>query len=225
MKKVWNKYTIIGISCLGAFLLLMILLLTVDKVHNYVGAIGLYSFNKAFLVSYYNETWDVLSDVILYIALGFTVGLAIYGLYQLISKKSLFKVDKDIIFTGIGIVIIALLWIIFDKVFVVNYRPIVIDGLADESFPSTHVMITTFVLLISCRVILKRKPYSLKNTIAGYSGMSILVALCALGRLLSCMHWMTDVLGGLFIGFGLYFLVVGLDKAFESKQQIQVVEE
>ena len=84
-------------------------------------------------------------------------------------------------------------------------------------------MFTTFLLLASARMILKRNKANIKYTIAAYSGMSVLVLLCALGRILSCMHWMTDVLGGLFIGIGLYFLVIGLDKAF-SKENIEIVE-
>lgn len=219
MRKIFNKFTIISICCWGVFLLLLILLSTVDEVENHVGSIGLYSLNKSFLVSRYDENWDVLSDVVLYFSLAFAGGLMIYGLNQLITRKSFFKVDKDILFAGGGILLILVLWFLFDKAFVVNYRPILIDDFAYASFPSTHVMFSTFVLLVSCRIIIKRNPYTLVYSIAGYVGMSFLILISTLGRILSCMHWMTDVLGGVCIGLGLYFLVLGLDKIFENKKK------
>ncbi|MDE7105604.1 MAG: phosphatase PAP2 family protein [Anaeroplasmataceae bacterium] len=220
MKKVWNKFMILGLSCIGIFLILFILLLTVDKHTNVEGEIGLYNFNKVFVVDQYYESWDSLSDVILYMSLGFLLGLAIYGLYQLISRKSLFKVDKDILFVGCGILILILLWVLFDKVFIVNYRPILIDKEADASFPSTHVMLSTFILLSSAHCITKRNSKKRKHTIFGYLGLFILAYVCILGRLLSCMHWMTDVLGGFLLGFGLFNLVVGLDKIFANKEKM-----
>ncbi|MDE6407807.1 MAG: phosphatase PAP2 family protein [Anaeroplasmataceae bacterium] len=224
MKKIFNKYVVIGISCIGIFLFLLILLLTVDKKTNVEGQIGLYGFNKAFLVDRYKESWDGLSDVILYISLGFLLGLAIYGLYQLTNKKNLFKVDYDILLVGGGILIIILIWILFDAMLIVNYRPILIDMEASSSFPSTHVMLTTFILLSSGYCITKRESKKLIHTILGYGGFSVLVFICFLGRVLSSMHWMTDVLGGFLIGFGLFSLVVGLDKALISKERTIALE-
>lgn len=218
MKKVLNKHMIIGVSSIVIFLILFILLLSVDKHTNVKGEIGLFSFNKFFLVDQYYQSWDSLSDVILYMSLGFLLGLVIYGLYEFISRKSLFKVDKDILFVGCGILILILLWVLFDKVFIVNYRPVLIDKEADASFPSTHVMLSTFILLSSAHCITKRNSQKRKHTILGYLGLFILAYVCILGRLLSCMHWMTDVLGGFLLGFGLFNLVVGLDKIFANKK-------
>ncbi|MDE6661400.1 MAG: phosphatase PAP2 family protein [Anaeroplasmataceae bacterium] len=219
MKKVFNKFVIMGLCSLGVFIILLILLLTVDKKVNIEGEIGLYSFNKLFLVEEYEESWDGFSDAILFISLGFLGGLVIYGLYQLVKRKNPFKVDKDILLVGGGVLILIILWILFDKVFVVNYRPTLIDIDAEPSFPSTHVMVTTFILLASGYCLTKR--YSTKSlyTILTYAGLSALIALGAFGRILSSMHWMTDVLGGFFIGFGLFSLVVGLDKVFTSKKE------
>lgn len=217
MRKIFNKYTIIGISCIGVFLFLLLLLFTVDKKANAEGTIGLYGLNKVFLVPQYKESWDGFSDVILYISLGFLVGLAGYGIYQLGSKRSLFKVDKDILFVGCGVLMMIIFWIFFDKICIVNYRPTLVGQEAQASFPSTHVLLTTFILLSSGYCITKRNSKKLLYTILGYVGFSSLIVLCAIGRILSSMHWMTDVLGGLLLGVGLFSLVVGLDKAFTKK--------
>lgn len=218
MKKSINKYIIIGVSLIGIFLFLLILLLTVDRQTNEEGMIGLYNFNKIFLVAGYKETWDGFSDVILYISLVFLLGLAVYGIYQLANKKSLFKVDKDILFIGIGVLIIFLFWILFDKLFIVNFRPILIQQVSEPSFPSTHVLLTTFIFLSSGYSITKRNSKKKIYTIISYIGFSSLILLCFLGRVLSSMHWMTDALGGLLLGAGLFFLVVGLDQAFLKKK-------
>ncbi len=224
MKKILNRNIIIGLCSIGLFLILLILLLTVDRKGNVEGQIGLYGLNKTFLVNQYKESWDGLSDVILYISLGFLVGLAIYVLYQVSNKKNLLKVDKDILFVGCGILIIIFFWILFDKILIINYRPILVKMEAEASFPSTHVMLTTFILLSSGYCITKRESKNLIHTILGYAGFSCLVFICVLGRILSSMHWMTDCLGGFLIGFGLFSLMVGLDKFFTNKEQIQALK-
>ncbi len=216
LKKVLNKYTLIGLGFLFIFLFLLILLMSVDKVDNIYKQIGLYNFNKILLVDYYNESWDGFSDVILYISLIFLLGLIIYGIYQLNKRKSLFKVDKDIILTGFGFIFIIILWFVFDKVIEVNYRPISVDGRAQTSFPSTHVMLCCFSLLATSRIILKRNTNQFKYYILGYSGVSLLIFLCCLGRILSKMHWTTDVLGAIFISLATFFITIGLDKALEE---------
>lgn len=216
LKKVLNKFTLIGLGFLVFFLVLLILLMSVDKADNIYKQIGLYNFNKILLVDYYNESWDGFSDIILYISILFLLGLIIYGIYQLYKRKSLFKVDKDIILTGFGFVFIIILWLIFDKLIDVNYRPISVSGVAQTSFPSTHVMLSCFSLLASSRIILKRNTNELKYNILAYSGVSVLIILCSLGRILSKMHWTTDVLGAIFISLAIFFITIGLDKALEE---------
>ncbi len=216
LKKVLNKYSLMGLGFLFIFLILLILLMSVDKASNIYKEIGLYNFNKIFLVDYYNESWDGFSDVILYISILFILGLIIYGIYQLYKRKSLFKVDKDIILTGFGFVFIIIIWFIFDKFIDINYRPIAVNGSAQTSFPSTHVMLACFSLLATTRIILKRNTNELKYNIITYGGVSILVILCSLGRILSKMHWTTDVLGAIFISLAIFFIIIGLDKALEE---------
>lgn len=222
MKKYLNSYLIAGGCCIVAFLLLIILLMTVNKEVVCGHEIGLYGFNKIFLVGKYNDLWDVISDVIFYISIGFCFGLAIYGFYQLTQRRNILKVDKDILFTGIGILLLLILWIVFDRWLIVNCRPILIAEEAEASFPSTHVMFSTFILFTSCKIIIRRNPTKKVNRILGICGMSVLVLLCILGRLLSSMHWMTDVLGGFLIGFGMFGLVFGIDKMLASKEKKEI---
>ncbi|MDE7263346.1 MAG: phosphatase PAP2 family protein [Anaeroplasmataceae bacterium] len=219
MKRYFNQYLGIGIGCIGVFILLLILLFFADCQEIRGNVIGLASFNKLFLVKRYVDSWDSLSDVILLFGLGFGAGMAVYGLVQLISRRNLLKMDKDILIMGSSIVILLILWILFDKGLKINFRPLPNQQSKEASFPSTHVMLSSYLLLASCRLILKRNTHTLKHSIIAYGAMTILIVLCALGRILSCMHWMTDVLGGLCIGLGVFMIGIGLDKIFTTKKE------
>ena len=63
------------------------------------------------------------------------------GLVQLIKRRSLFKVDPDIIILGVYYVIVILAYFIFE-IIPINYRPILINGIMEASYPSstTNVM-------------------------------------------------------------------------------------
>jgi len=56
------------------------------------------------------------------------------GLIQLIRRKSLFRVDWDIILLGIYYVLVIFGYLFFEMV-PVNYRPILIEGRLEASYP------------------------------------------------------------------------------------------
>ena len=66
------------------------------------------------------------------------------GFVQLIKRKSLFKVDRDLIFLGIYYVAVIFGYLIFEMI-PINYRPILIDGMLEASYPSS----TTLLVLSS----------------------------------------------------------------------------
>ncbi len=216
MKKTFNKYLIIGIILFILFFLLCIFILTTDKSSVNGVEVGLSSINKKFLVSAYDESWDIVSDVSLYVSLMSIIGLAFYGIIQWISNKSPFKVEKDILICGIFIVLCFIFWIFFDKMSI-NTRPITVEGKIEASFPSTHVFITTFSLFSLCSIIASRNKKKSLN-IPCFIVSSIYCFLAFLGRVLSGMHWMTDAIGGLLLGFALYFIQVGIFHLLKNKQ-------
>lgn len=62
------------------------------------------------------------------------------GLAQLIKRKNLFKVDRDLILLGIYYVIVILGYLIFEMI-PINYRPILIDGILEASYPSSTTLL------------------------------------------------------------------------------------
>lgn len=124
------------------------------------------------------------------------------GLFQMIRRKSLFKVDKDIILLGVYYVIVIFAYLIFEMI-PVNYRPILIDGLLEASYPSS-----TTLLVLSVMPTLKYQIDRRSNRPALKKAINIFVICFSLftviGRLISGVHWFTDIAGGVLLSAGLF---------------------
>ncbi|MCR5647873.1 MAG: phosphatase PAP2 family protein [Acholeplasmatales bacterium] len=215
MKKFINLYTILGCSFLVLFIILM-LLLNVDKavIAESNEAVGLSHINN--IVKYsYKENVDFMTDLLFYITFTVVIFEACLGVYQLVKRKSLFKVDIEILVFGTSLVLMVIFWLLFDYVVKINIRP---THEAEGSFPSTHVFMTTFLALASHGFIC----YAYENKIAKYGSLLLAVSMIALvlfGRVASGMHYITDVTGGLFLGLAFYFCTFGIIKVFKAKEE------
>jgi len=203
MKK---KNLIITNILLGLFILLTISLLFIDV--KVIGEsnkeIGFALINRIFGKIEYNEFLDKSSDVFLVLSIVLIFSFALIGLIQLIKRKSLFKVDKKIIVFGIFLVVVAVLWIIFDKFIILNYRPILIEGELEASYPSTHIMLVSYTLLASVELLVKYIKSPKVRVAIRITSIIFIVATIIL-RFISGMHWLTDCIGGALLGIGLYF--------------------
>lgn len=206
MKKLFNFQTIIGLGFLGLFIILIILLQVDKDVITISGKeVGLSHIND--LIDYKsNKKLDLISDIILYTSFIVAISGVVIGLYQLITRKSLFKVDSFIIIFGIFLVIAIICWLAFDYIIKINYRPLNPD---EGSFPSTHVLLTIFLTNVGVAMVANyfKKATAITITFAVSFIFEIFVVLF---RLLSGMHYLTDVFGGIFLGFALYFLFNGI---------------
>ena len=122
------------------------------------------------------------------------------GIGQLISRKKIFKVDREIIILGCLYVLMMVVYVFFEKV-VINYRPILIDNELEASYPSSHTILALCVGLSSLKV---SKRYFNKKYIRIINYITIgLMLVVFLGRLISGVHWLSDIIGGLIISFTL----------------------
>lgn len=146
-----------------------------------------------------NPVFEKISDIILILALATLCVGGVTGLVQWIKRKSLKKVDKELLMVIPVVVFLVGVYFFFDKFCIVNYRPMIVDGEMKPSFPSTHTML---VLAIFAMTIMALPKYvKNKNIRFSLNGIMITLAvLVAFARLASGMHWFTDILGG--IGFG-----------------------
>jgi len=194
-------YKILGISLFLLFIIFLIINLCGDKRPN-SGFLG----NINNIVTYKdNNTIDKISDVLLYLSFVVVLYAAIIGILELIKNKSLFKVSRIIIVFAIISVIAVIIWILCDKILHTSYRP-----LEDEnSFPSTHVFIFTYFILMSNIFIKKYIKNELINKIIFILLIIISITLMPTLRILAGKHYITDTIGGITLGFALYFLTVG----------------
>ena len=167
--------------------------------------IGLSFINKLVSNVRYNEVLDKISDILLIICILLIAFFAIVGGTQLIKRKNILKVDKEILSFGILVIIMFLLWMLFDNVIVLNHRPILIDGNLEPSYPSTHIMIVTFVMLSAVSLLGRYYTNKKINYILISIAISSIVLTVVL-RIASGMHWITDCSGGLLLGLTLYYI-------------------
>ena len=67
------------------------------------------------------------------------------GLVQLVRRKSLFRVDLDILLLGVYYVLVIFCYLMFEMV-PINYRPILIDGFLEASYPSSTTLLVLSVM-------------------------------------------------------------------------------
>lgn len=154
--------------------------------------------------SLYNIT-DWLGLVPLFVCMGF----GILGLVQWIKRKSICKVDHDILILGGFYIITIAAYLLFESV-VINYRPVLINGYLEASYPSSTTLLVmcvtpTAVMQFNSRI----KNKVLRNIIA--VAIIAFIAFMVIGRLISGVHWFTDIVGGALLSAGLvmmYYSVV-----------------
>ncbi len=134
---------------------------------------------------------------ILGLAVILIVGIyGLLGLIQLIKRKSLVKVDREIILLGVLYVLMAVVYVFFEK-FIINYRPVLIDGELEASYPSSHTILAICICISS---LLVSKNYLSDKYLKITNFVTVLLLLGVfLGRVISGVHWISDIIGGVII--------------------------
>lgn len=171
--------------------------------------VGLAALNGSFHSRFgYNDLFYVLSKLLGYVCFlipAINAGVAIRDIYR---KKSLFKVGPDVVGAFVIYVLMAAAYILFDKV-ILNYRPVLMDGQLEASYPSSHSLMGITLTLAAAQQLNFRD----RNRERKERNQKILIALgilVVLTRLFSGVHWLTDILGGVLLGLTLAALYVPL---------------
>ena len=147
-------------------------------------------------ISLYTIT-DWLGLVPIFVALGF----AVLGLVEWIGRKSLFKVDKNILALGGFYIVVIAVYILFETV-VINYRPTLIEGYLEVSYPSSTTLLAGCVMPTAMIQLGDRiRKRTLKRLMMLI--ISIFIAFMVIGRIVSGVHWITDIIGGVLLSAGL----------------------
>ena len=201
MKRIINiTMSVIMTICSGVFVYL-VKTVDVKAIGPNKSSVGFSSINKAYanLVGSNMTIYKLteLAGLLVFIIVGI---YGLIGIIQLFKRKSLFKVDREIICLGILYVMMIGTYLIFEKV-VINYRPILIDGELEASFPSSHTMLALCTCISSLFVYKKYVPEKF-NYIALFSTV-LLLTIVFLGRTISGVHWISDIIGGVLISITL----------------------
>jgi undecaprenyl-diphosphatase len=165
----------------------------------------------------YSKTIYKITEILGLLALLIVAVYGLVGLVQLIKRKSLFKVDKRIYILGVFYVLVGLIYVFFEKV-IINYRPVLMDGKLEASFPSSH---TVLAICVCASAIYMNKFYIKDKSKLKLINTSILVlmTLIVVGRLVSGVHWFSDILGGIIISGTLLSYYFTLNKLFIKRHE------
>ena len=92
-------------------------------------------------------------------------------------------------------------YILFEEV-VINYRPVLINGFLEASYPSSTTLLVlcvmpTAVMQLNTRI----RKETLRKCVA--VAIKVFVVFMVMGRLVSGVHWLSDIVGGVLLSMGL----------------------
>lgn len=124
------------------------------------------------------------------------------GLVQLLKRRSLLKVDADIIILGIYYILVVLGYLVFEMI-PINYRPIPINGIMEASYPSSTTLLVLCVMPTLAEQVERRIKSGIIRMLINVFAVFFAGGMVA-GRLLSGVHWLTDIVGGILLSGGLF---------------------
>ena len=207
MKKEHRRNLLFAICLLVAFLLwtLAIQFIDVQAIGPRESTVGFAMINQfVHNLTGVNMTLYTITDWLGLVPLMFVMGFGTLGLIQWIKRKHLLKVDYSILVLGGFYIVVMAAYVLFE-VLVINYRPVLINGILEASYPSSTTMLVmcvmpTAIMQFNTRI----KNGILKRWVS--SAITVFIAFMIIGRLVSGVHWFTDIVGGALLSAGLVVL-------------------
>ena len=202
MKKL--KSLFISAGLLMAFVIWTILISLVDvrNVGPLGSRVGFATVNEFFhdLTGVHIWLYNI-TDWLGLVPLAFVIGFGILGLLQWIKRKHILKVDKSILILGVFYIAVIFVYLLFE-IYVVNYRPVLINGYLEASYPSSTTLLVLCVMPTAAAELNTR----ISNLIVRRCTVYIIIAFTVfmvMGRTISGVHWLTDIIGGALLSAGL----------------------
>ncbi len=132
------------------------------------------------------------------------LGFGVLGLVQWIRRRSLRRVDADLILLGVYYVLVNFAYLFFEMV-PVNYRPVLVGGVLEASYPSSTTLLVLSVMpTLKYQTDRRAQSGTVRTVTTGF--VSLFSAFMVLGRLASGVHWATDIIGSVLLSTGLFML-------------------
>ena len=207
MKQNKKKHMWMGIWFLLAFLLWTALIRCVDvQAAGPNGTkVGFAAFNLWFHhLMGVHMTLYTITDWLGLVPIAVCLGFGVVGVFQLIRRKSLIRVDPDILLLGLYYILVILAYLVFEMV-PINYRPILIGGALEASYPSST---TLLVLSVMPTLMFQVGRRCERKTVTRAVNIFVVLfaAFMVIGRSVSGVHWATDIVGSVLLSFGLFKL-------------------
>ena len=216
MEKKNKKRLVLGAGLVVAFVLWTVLICFVDvrTIGPEGSSVGFATLN-GFVHELTGVNWLLytVTDWLGLVPIAAALGFAILGLVQLIKRKSLWKVDHSILALGVFYIVVMAAYLVFEIV-VINYRPTLIEGYLEASYPSSTTMLVMCVMPTAAMQLNAR----IKNTVfrrCVIITIIVFIAFMVIGRFLSGVHWITDIIGGALFSAGVvttYFSICNILK-------------
>ena len=207
-----------GAGLIGAFALWTVLIRWVDvqAVGQNGTKIGFADFNVWFhQLTGVHMTLYTITDWLGLVPIFICLCFGVLGLVQLIKRRSLLRVDPDILLLGIYYVLVIACYLIFEMI-PVNYRPVLIEGRLEASYPSSTTLLVLSVMPTLWFQANRRVTNAMIRKAVAVFVVTFSVFM-VIGRLVSGVHWATDIIGSILLSAGLYMLyrsaVLYTDKA------------
>ena len=145
-----------------------------------------------------------ITDWLGLVPLMFVMGFGALGLIQWIKRKHLLKVDYSILVLGGFYIVVMAAYVLFE-VLVINYRPVLINGILEASYPSSTTMLVMCVMPTAIMQFDTRIKNDVLKRCVTYA-ITAFIVFMVIGRLVSGVHWFTDIIGGALLSTGLVLL-------------------
>lgn len=215
MKKEHRRNVLLAICLLASFLLwtLAIQFIDVQAVGPGESTVGFATINQfVHNLTGVHMSLYTITDWLGLVPLMFVMGFGTLGLIQWSKRKHLLKVDSSILVLGGFYIVVMAVYVLFEML-VVNYRPVLIDGYLEASYPSSTTLLAmcvmpTAIMQLNARI----KNNALKRCVT--FAITGFIVFMVIGRLVSGVHWFTDIIGGALLSTGLvlmYRAIIGLE--------------
>ena len=195
MKKFWMA---IGLLCTFVLWTVAVRFVDVAPIGPNGSAVGFATLNGWFpRLTGVHMSLYVLTDWLGLVPVAVCFAFAVMGLSQWVRRKNIAKVDGDVLLMGGFYVLVLAAYLLFERI-VINYRPVLIEGVLEASYPSSTTLLTLCVMLAALVWLHRRTAPRWIVAV-----MVLFTAFMVFGRLFSGVHWLTDIIGGGLLGGGL----------------------
>jgi undecaprenyl-diphosphatase len=204
MKK---KKFCIALGLLGAFALwtIAISLIDVQAIGPQGSTVGFATLNSMVhkLTGVHMQLYTI-TDWLGLVTVAFGFGFALLGLAQWIKRKNILKVDRSILILGAFYIVTLAAYLFFES-YVINYRPVLIAGYLEASYPSSTTLLVLCVMPTAGMQLQGRiKSHALRKVVT--VAITAFIVFMVAGRLVSGVHWLTDIIGGILLSAGLVMI-------------------